>query len=622
MIPKQMQAFLKTHLPESSWSNRLAREGTRCYMEFGPMDVDRLNRLGIQPDSLGPRLVAAIWDEESPLEVGAYLVVDNLSMGRPAIGGIRVLPDLTPAGVFHLARGMTLKNAASDLPFGGGKVGLVTRQDLTPEEHTEVIRRLARLLYRYRDIFLPGPDAGSNDADMKTIAIENGLDCAVSKPAEMGGNQVDLIGAGGGGLVIALQALLEEMPRLKVLPQFAELKTPQPEEISIILQGLGYLGSNAARFLVERIPGARVTGVSDTQGCLYDPQGLPVKELFERLHQSRLIARSYYLEKLAHLPPGATTTKFTSTPNDLLREDAFCLIPAAHIAQYLDTDPTTAPSVTVDRMGKWSLIIEGANTYSPDPARRVARARMERAVYRQKGVLLATDYLVNSGGVIFAAQEQLIPTPTHLQIPEEAIGNGEAVDQWLAEHSNELMMLADKRRQIAEKAREDVIRSNMREFIDLLISDADMLPAEAAESISIQRITAREGTRTAADIMESILSISVHSSVRDAAKLLVESGCPILAVVTNQGNLTGVVTDWDITRATALESPETMPLQKIMTRQVITASPHDTILELVRKLEYHEISAMPVVDKGAVLGMVSTDLLSRRSLLRLLQSQK
>jgi glutamate dehydrogenase (NAD(P)+) len=42
---------------------------------------------------------------------------------------------------------------------------------------------------------------------------------------------------------------------------------------------------------------------------------------------------------------------------------------------------------------------------------------------------------------------------------------------------------------------------------------------------------------------------------------------------------------------------------------------------MVRKLEYHDISAMPVVEHGAVLGMVSADLLARRSLLRLLQSQ-
>jgi predicted transcriptional regulator len=81
------------------------------------------------------------------------------------------------------------------------------------------------------------------------------------------------------------------------------------------------------------------------------------------------------------------------------------------------------------------------------------------------------------------------------------------------------------------------------------------------------------------------------------------------------------VTRWDLTRAVAQGLAETQPLSRIMTSEVITASPDDSILELVRKLEHHDISAMPVVAQGDVLGMVSADLLARRSLLRLLQSQ-
>ena len=57
-----------------------------------------------------------------------------------------------------------------------------------------------------------------------------------------------------------------------------------------------------------------------------------------------------------------------------------------------------------------------------------------------------------------------------------------------------------------------------------------------------------------------------------------------------------------------------------MTRTVITARLDDPILDLVRKLEYYEISAMPVIDGKKVQGMVSTDILARRSLYRLLQS--
>ena len=59
---------------------------------------------------------------------------------------------------------------------------------------------------------------------------------------------------------------------------------------------------------------------------------------------------------------------------------------------------------------------------------------------------------------------------------------------------------------------------------------------------------------------------------------------------------------------------------EIMTHAVVAAHPDDGIIDVIRKLEHHEISAMPVVDGHAVVGMVSTDLLARRSLLRLLQS--
>jgi glutamate dehydrogenase (NAD(P)+) len=314
------------------------------------------------------------------------------------------------------------------------------------------------------------------------------------------------------------------------------------------------------------------------------------------------------------------TAKYSTAADDLLREDGFCLFPAAPIANYLDSDASTNPSMTVDHMGKWSVIIEGANTYSPDPNRKIARARMERAVYRERGVLIATDYLVNSGGVIFAAQEHLIKTPDTLRIPAELLGDADAVDRWLAGKRPEFDALAEKRLSAAEEYREEVIRRNMRELVDLLITDADMLPCEAAERISIRRIAASESDRTAAELLEPIPSIESNCDVQRAAALLIKSGSPILAIVSKDGGLVGVVTEWDITQATAQGCGEDRPIKQIMTRELISVSPDDPILEVVQKLEHHEISAMPVVEGGVVYGMISTDLLARRSLLRLLQS--
>jgi glutamate dehydrogenase/leucine dehydrogenase/CBS domain-containing protein len=589
-------------------------------MEFSPLDVDRLARLGIHVDSLGPRLVVCMWDEASPIEIGGYLIVDNLAMGRPAIGGIWMMPDTTPGIIYNMARAMTLKNAAAGLPFGGGKLGIIAERSLTPREHSEVVKGFAKLIYQYRDLYIPGPDVGTNDADMKTIAIESGLDNAVSKPADMGGSRADQIGAAAGGTIIALETLLSEIPRLKALPQFANIHIPAPQEITVLIQGFGAVGAHAARILQEQLPGARVVGISDALGYLYDEDGLPVDLLFKMWQEKGMVTQAYYQE---YLEPAnrVKSHKFANTANDLLRETAFCLIPAAPIANYLDADPASQPAVTVAKMGGWSLIVEGANTYSPDPTRRIARMRMEREVYRQRGILIATDYLVNSGGVIFAAQERLIKTPGNLRIPDNILGNRKAVDAWLVKNAAELGDLAEKRRAAAESYRNDVIRRNMHELIDMLVSEPDLLPCEAAEQISIHRIATSERDRTAGEIMAPMQTIQIDQSVREAAARLVEANSPILAVVSKEGDLVGVVTDWDITCAMAMGSPDDQPLEKIMSHEVISASPSDSILDVIRKLEHHEISAIPVVENGIVEGMITADVLAHRSMLRLLQSE-
>ena len=622
MIPKQMESFLRAQIPEQTWKNRLICEDGKYFMDFGPLDVDRLGRLGIEVDSLGPKVLSCMWDEDSTFEVGGYLVVDNLAMGRPSMGGIRMLPDLTPNTIHNLARGMTLKNAAANLPFGGGKAGIVADPNLPPEVHQEIVKTFARLIYRYRDIYLPGPDVGTNDADMKIIAVMNGLDNALSKPVEMGGNRIDQLGAAGGGLAIALESLLEEMPRLRLLPQFSGTTIPEKGALTILIQGFGAVGAHGARLLKRRLPEVLIVGISDVSGYLFDPTGLPVESLFNDWLRQGVVTKSYFQNNLIAVPVGDLSTKYSSYPEDLLRESAFCFIPAAPIANYLDITDATNPSMTTAHMGTWRLIIEGANTYSPDPERKYARSRMEREVYRQRGVLIVTDYLVNSGGVIFAAQEQLIKTPNHLRIPDSTLGDLEGVNKWLDQHSQDFEQLAEKRLNAAEKARDEVIKRNMHELIDSLISDPDLLPCEAAESISISRITSREKDRKASDIMESIITIQATSTLQEAARLFVETGCPILAVINSRNELVGVVSNWDITKAASRGPIEKTTLDQAMTQQVITAKPDDPILDLVRKLEYHEISAMPVTDGKKVRGMVSTDILARRSLYRLLQSRE
>ena len=620
MIPKKMEQYLRDHLPQAAIENRLIRDDGMCFLEFGPTDELLLARLGITVDKLGPRLVACIWDDASDLEIGGYLVIDNFSMGSPSMGGIRKLPDITPLDIHNLARGMTLKNAAANLPYGGGKSGIVAERELAPQAHTALVSGFARLIRRYRELYVPGPDVGTNDQDMKTIAIANGLDSAVSKPYEMGGNRIDEIGAAAGGVIVALLTLLEIMPRLRVLPQFSNLEIPAVENLTVLIQGFGAVGAHAARILQQRLPQVKTTGISDLEGYLYDPSGLPVEALFDLWKAHRLVTHRYYKKSIA--PQGYTcSTKFSTEANNLLRESAFCLIPAAAVFKYLGVLPSEKASMKVNSMGDWSVIIEGANTYSSDPNEKAARKRMEQVVFRQKGVMIANDYLVNSGGVIFAAQEYRVKTPEHLQIPPEMLGKRKAVEAWLKARAVEFAALSEQRLEAGEANREKAIRHNMIELVDLLAADPDLLPCGAAERISVQRLTAKERARTAKDIMIPMKTIDINSSVQAAAALITDGLNNIIAVLSPQGKLAGVVTSWDITHAVSKGVCEEQSLEKIMTRNVVYASPSDSILDIVRELEQNQISAMPVVEDGRVLGMINSDLLAHRYLLPYLESQ-
>jgi len=147
-----------------------------------------------------------------------------------------------------------------------------------------------------------------------------------------------------------------------------------------------------------------------------------------------------------------------------------------------------------------------------------------------------------------------------------------------------------------------------------------VLPCAAAEQISLQRLTAKERERTAKDIMIPIPTIDANSTIQEAASLIIKDVSDIIAVL-SENKLVGVVTDWDITKAIA-EGNIDATLDKIMTKDVITAHPKFTILDIVRELEQYKISAMPVVEEGIVLGKVNSDLIAQRYILDLLQSRE
>lgn len=111
------------------------------------------------------------------------------------------------------------------------------------------------------------------------------------------------------------------------------------------------------------------------------------------------------------------------------------------------------------------------------------------------------------------------------------------------------------------------------------------------------------------DVMSHDLTqIRDDASIADAAQLMITEKITHIPVVSDDDKLTGIVTAWDISKAVALNFNN---LEEIMTRDVITAWPDDSIEVSAQKMREYNISSLPVVDDtGRVVGIITTDHIS------------
>jgi glutamate dehydrogenase (NAD(P)+)/glutamate dehydrogenase (NADP+) len=174
-------------------------------------------------DDLGPAKILHIYEPLTGLK--AILVVDNVACG-PAIGGVRMAPDVTTAEVVRLARAMTLKNAAAGLPHGGGKAGILADPKLPLADKERLVRTFARAIKPITD-YIPGPNMGTDERCMAWVYDEIGR--AVGLPPEIGGIPLDEIGATGFGLSIATE----------IASQSCQLQSPGAR---LVVQGFGSVG--------------------------------------------------------------------------------------------------------------------------------------------------------------------------------------------------------------------------------------------------------------------------------------------------------------------------------------------------------------------------------------------
>ena len=289
-----------------------------------------------------------------------YRVQYNVTLG-PAKGGIRYHPDVSLDEVTALAAWMTWKCAVAQLPFGGGKGGVIC----DPTKMS--MRELEALTRRYTaeiidsigpDKDVPAPDVNTNEQIMAwfsdTYSMHVGhtsTSVVTGKPIEMGGSLGRREATGRGVMIVAREAAKHLGFDLK--------------GSRVAVQGFGNVGSIAAQLMARQ--GARIIAATDWKGGVYNPTGLDVEALIEHVRQHKTVNGFGQAESLAQA--------------DVFKTDAEILIPAALEKQ-----------ITADNVShiKAKLVIEGANGPTTPEAHKILHER---------GVFVVPDILANAGGV-------------------------------------------------------------------------------------------------------------------------------------------------------------------------------------------------------------------------------
>ncbi len=294
-----------------------------------------------------------------------YRALHNRVRG-PGKGGIRYHPDVTADEVRALASWMTWKCAVLDVPFGGAKGGVVCNpKELTRSDLRKITRRfiadLGDEIGPNTDI--PAPDVNTNAETMAWIYDtyhmmhpgRTNLGVVTGKPLGIGGSLGRREATARGCLFATQRALAKG-----VVPGLSTVKGA-----TVVIQGFGNAGSVAAALFAEA--GAKVVGVSDSRGGIFQPKGLDLPAVREH-------------KKTTGSVVGVTGTRTVSNA-ELLELPCDILIPAA-----LENE------IRGDNAGRIRarFVAEAANGPTTPMA--------ERILF-DKGIKVLPDILANAGGV-------------------------------------------------------------------------------------------------------------------------------------------------------------------------------------------------------------------------------
>ncbi len=289
-----------------------------------------------------------------------YRVQHNDATG-PTKGGVRFHPDVNEDEVKALAGWMSLKCGITNLPYGGAKGGIVVEpRELSMGELERLsrgyVRAISQLVGPNKDI--PAPDVYTNAQIMAWMLDEYDHLREFDSPGFITGKPIVLGGSQGRATATSrgLQYVIEIISELENFPI---------NEMRVIIQGFGNVGSNLALFLYES--GAKIVGISDVHGAIYDESGLDIPYLIDRKDSF-----------------GNVTQLFDNllTNSEILERKCDILVPAAIGGQITKEN--------VDRL-QCNIIVEAAN----GPTTKAAAAILD-----EKGVRIVPDVLANAGGVI------------------------------------------------------------------------------------------------------------------------------------------------------------------------------------------------------------------------------
>jgi glutamate dehydrogenase (NAD(P)+) len=299
--------------------------------------------------------------DDGRLEVfTGYRVQHSIARG-PAKGGIRFAPDVTLDEVRALAAWMTWKCAVVNIPFGGGKGGVICNPSmLSSGELERITRRYTAEIIEFigpeKDV--PAPDMNTNEQTMAWIMDTYSMHMrqtttavVTGKPMNLGGSLGRPEATGRGCLFVTMQAL----KRFGLTPA----------NTSVVIQGFGNVGGMAARLMAKE--GFKIISIIEWDGAVYNKNGLNIEAL------------------MAHRKETGSIVDFLEAEN-IDREEAMflpcdVLIPAAK--------ENVLTSLTADRI-RAKILCEGANGPTTAAA---------DAILQDKGVFVIPDILANAGGV-------------------------------------------------------------------------------------------------------------------------------------------------------------------------------------------------------------------------------